>query len=298
MIDVGTNSVKLRVADRAADGEWHFIIDRSRVTRLGERMHAEGTISAAAAARTADAVAEMADEARAQNVRDIAAIGTAGLRGATNRDDVLTTIRERSGLAVEVISEDEEARLAFVAARSALPVADGSLVVFDSGGGSSQFTFGDDERVRERFSVPVGSARYTDTFALDRAVGAKVVSDARAAITADLHRLADRRPPDRLVGMGGAATNLAAVMLELDPYDPARVQGATLPADEVERQIERYRSMDAAGRRAITGLQPNRAELILAGACIVATVMQLLDVPELIVSDRGIRHGVFLDRFG
>jgi len=298
VIDVGTNSVKLRVADRAADGEWRPVVDRSEVTRLGEGMNADGTISAAAAARTADEVAGMADESKRQNVREIVTIGTAALRAATNRDDVLATIRERSGLAVEVISEDDEARLAFVAVRSVLPAAGGSFVVFDSGGGSSQFTFGDGGRVAEWFSVPVGSARYTDAFGLDRAVDADVVADARAAIAADLRPVAGCPGPARLVGMGGAATNMTAVMLALDPYDPDRVQGATLPADEVERQIERYRAMDADSRRVIAGLQPDRAEVILAGACIVRTLMDLFGVDELTVSDRGIRHGVFLDRFG
>src|SRR3954467_10674928 len=104
----------------------------------------------------------MADEAKRQNVREIVTIGTAALRAATNRDDVLAMIRERSGPAVEVISEDDEARLALVAVRSAPAEAGGSFVVFDSGGGSSQFTFADGELVTERFSVPVGSARYTD----------------------------------------------------------------------------------------------------------------------------------------
>ncbi len=298
MIDVGTNSVKLRLAERAADGASRLVVDRSEVTRLGQGMHADGTISAAAASRTADAVAGMADEARRHHAREIVAIGTAGLRAATNRDDVLATIRERSGITVDVISEDDEARLAYLAVRSDLPSAGGSLVVFDSGGGSSQFTFGEGERVAERFSVPVGSARYTDVFGLDRAVGPDVVAAARAAIAADLERLGGRPAPDRLVGMGGAATNMAAVMSGLHPYDPVRVRGASLSTDEVERQIERYRATDADGRRSIPGLQPDRAEVILAGACIVRTVMEVLAVSELTVSDRGIRHGVFLERFG
>jgi len=151
--------------------------------------------------------------------------------------------------------------------------------------------------VLERFSVQVGAVRYTETFGLDGAVSADVVAEARAAIARDLERTAGRPAPDDLVGMGGAVTNMTAVLLELDPYDPDRVQGARLTADDVERQIERYRSTDADGRRQITGLQPKRAEVILAGACIVRTVMGLLGVPALTVSDRGIRHGVFLDRF-
>jgi len=199
---------------------------------------------------------------------------------------------------VEVISGDEEGRLAYVAVRAGLPSAEGSLVVFDTGGGSSQFTFGEGDRVVDRFSVQVGAVRYTEAFGLDGAVSADTVADARAAIAGDLERIAGRQTPDALVGLGGGITNMTAVMLELDPYDPDRVQGATLTAEEVDRQIERYRGTDADGRRGIAGLQPKRAEVILAGACVVRTVMDLLGVPELTVSDRGIRHGVFLDRFG
>lgn len=170
--------------------------------------------------------------------------------------------------------------------------------MFDTGGGSSQFTFGENDSVKERFSVQVGAVRYTEAFGLDGAVSADVVADVRRAIAGDLERIAGRPAPDALVGLGGGITNMTAVMLALDPYEPDRVQGATLTSEEVDRQIERYRSTDSDGRRKITGLQPKRAEVILAGACVVRTVMELLGVPELTVSDRGIRHGVFLDRFG
>jgi exopolyphosphatase/guanosine-5'-triphosphate,3'-diphosphate pyrophosphatase len=106
VIDVGTNSIKFRVAERGSDREWRPVVDRSVITRLGQGMSAAGAISADAATRTADVVAEMADEARRTGARAIAAIGTAGLRTAANCDAVLATIRERSGIAVEVISEE------------------------------------------------------------------------------------------------------------------------------------------------------------------------------------------------
>jgi exopolyphosphatase/guanosine-5'-triphosphate,3'-diphosphate pyrophosphatase len=297
VIDVGTNSVKFRVAERE-DGGWRPVVDRAEVTRLGEGLREGGEISSPAAARTADAIAVMAEEARRDGAKEIAAVGTAGLRAATNSDAVLATIEDRSGVTVEVISGDEERRLAYLAVRAALPTSAGSIVVFDTGGGSSQFTFGDGGRVRDRFSAPVGAVRYTETFGLDDAVSVDVVVDARAAIARDLAQLAGRPRPDALVGMGGGVTNMTAVMLALDPYDPDGVQGATLTADEVDRQIQRYRLTDADGRRQITGLQPERAEVILAGACIVRTVMDVLGVPQLTASDRGLRHGVFLDRFG
>ena len=166
------------------------------------------------------------------------------------------------------------------------------MVVFDTGGGSSQFTFGHGDVVDERFSVDVGAARYTERFGLDSQVSPEALEDALAAIAADLDRLDDRQAPDALVGMGGAMTNLTAVMLGLARYDPVAVQGSVLERAEVERQIEMYRSLDADARRSIVGLQPKRAEVILAGACIVRTVMDKLGMDRLTVSDRGLRHGL------
>jgi exopolyphosphatase/guanosine-5'-triphosphate,3'-diphosphate pyrophosphatase len=98
--------------------------------------------------------------------------------------------------------------------------------------------------------------------------------------------------------MGGAVTNLVAVNLELAAYDPDRVHGAVLDRAEVDRQIELYRSLPAGGRRAIVGLQPARAEVILAGACVVRTVLAKLGRESLTASDRGLRHGLLLERFG
>ena len=116
-----------------------------------------------------------------------------------------------------------------------------------------------------------------------------------AAISADLARLDGRPAPDALVGMGGAVTNLTAVKLGLATYDPAIVQGTILDRAEIDRQIELYRSRSADARRSIVGLQPNRAEVILAGACIVRTVMEKLGKTSLTVSDRGLRHGVLAE---
>ena len=193
-----------------------------------------------------------------------------------------------------MISGEEESRLAYQAAIAGLGVSEGSLVVFDSGGGSSQFTFSDGER----FSVNVGAAKYTERFGLARAVTPAAVTAARAAIAADLARIAGREPPDAIIGMGGAVTNMAAVSHQLAAYDSDVVQGAVLDRDEIDRQIELYRTRPAADRRGIVGLQPNRAEVILAGACIVRTVLELLGRDALRVSDRGLRHGLLVERFG
>jgi exopolyphosphatase/guanosine-5'-triphosphate,3'-diphosphate pyrophosphatase len=240
----------------------------------------------------------MVEEATRQRVRATAAVGTAGLRIARNREEVVAAIRTRTGLTVEVISGEEESRLAYLAARAGLGATEGSLVVFDTGGGSSQFTFGRGPQVEERFSVNVGAVRYTERFGLAGAVAPELLGDALAAIAADLARLDGRPPPDALVAMGGAVTNMTAVQLGLASYDPDRVQGAVLDRAELDRQIQLYRSRDAEARRGIVGLQPKRAEVILAGACIVRTIMDKLGQQTLTVSDRGLRHGVLVHRFG
>jgi exopolyphosphatase/guanosine-5'-triphosphate,3'-diphosphate pyrophosphatase len=179
-----------------------------------------------------------------------------------------------------------------------MQLGDGSLVLFDTGGGSSQFTFGRGEEVEERFSVDVGAVRFTERFGLDGAVSEETLREALAAIAAGLDRLDGRETPDVLVGIGGAVTNLAAVEHGLEHYDPNVVRGTVLDRAEVDRQIELYRTRTADQRREIPGLQPKRAEVILAGACVVKTVLEKLGRDSLTVSDRGLRHGLLRERFG
>jgi exopolyphosphatase / guanosine-5'-triphosphate,3'-diphosphate pyrophosphatase len=298
VIDVGTNSVKLHVGEREATGSWRAIVDRAEVTRLGEGLEKNGEIMPEAFERTASAIADMSGEAKRNGVGAIVAVGTAGLRIARNSAAVLDAIRTSTGISIEVIPSEEEGRLAYLAVKAGLRKPEGALVVFDTGGGSTQFTFGQGSQVDERFSVEVGAVRYTERFGLAGVVAPDVLRSAFTAIAVDLSRINGRRPPKALVAMGGAATNIAAVKHRLSSYDPAVVHGTVLDRAEIDRQIEIYRSRDAAARRSIVGLQPKRADVILAGACIVKTVMEKLGQDSLIVSDRGLRHGVLVERFG
>jgi exopolyphosphatase/guanosine-5'-triphosphate,3'-diphosphate pyrophosphatase len=207
-------------------------------------------------------------------------------------------VREDSGITIEVIPGEEEARLAYLAAVAGLGLADGRRVVFDTGGGSSQFTVGDGRTANEQFSVNVGAVRLTSEFGLAGPVSRERLDEALAAIAGEFGRLDGMPSPDALVGMGGAITNMTAVMLGLSPYDPDAVQGTVLSRAAVDRQLELYRAHDVEQRREIVGLQPQRADVILAGACVVRTVLDKLDKDALTVSDRGLRHGVLIERFG
>ncbi len=298
VVDVGTNSVKFHVAELRADGEWRRLVDRADVTRLGEGLDTSGQLAEEPMRRTVEAIASMADEATRHEVAAIAAVGTAGLRIAPNREELVDAVRARTGIAIEVIPGEEEARLAYLAATGELHVGSGSLAVFDTGGGSSQFTFGRAGRSDEQFSVNVGAARFTEQYGLDKAVTAETLAAALDHIARDLSRLDGREPPAHVVGMGGAVTNLAAVKHRMEHYDPDLIHGTILDVGEIDRQIAVYRERDADARRDIVGLQPARAAVILAGACIVRTILAKLGCASFVVSDRALRHGLLRERFG
>ncbi len=298
VIDVGTNSIKFHIGERLVDGSWRRVVDRAEVTRLGEGLAETGDIAPAAVGRAVAAIAAMVNEAREHDVRAIAAVATAGMRQARNSEEVVAAIRAGAGVNVTVIPGEEESRLAYVAVAFSLGLGDGPVVVFDTGGGSTQFTLGHGSEVEEQFSVDVGAVRYTERFGLGGAVSPEVLRQVRDAISADLASIDGRARPDALVGMGGALTNITAVSHGLATYDPDVVHGTVIERAEIERQIELYRSRDSDARREVVGLQPKRADVILAGACIVMTVMDKLGQDTLTVCDRGLRHGLLMERFG
>jgi exopolyphosphatase/guanosine-5'-triphosphate,3'-diphosphate pyrophosphatase len=297
VIDVGTNSVKFNVSDRRDDGTWQTVVDRAEITRLGEGLEKTGAISSDAMSRTVSAIAAMVAEAKEKGATAIVAVGTMGLRTASNSQQFIDAVEQRCGIRIEVIPGEEEGRLAYIAVKSGLGLAEGSLAIFDTGGGSTQFTFGRGAEVDERFSLNIGAVRYTEKYGLDAEVSADKIRAALDAVAADFVRLDNRPSPDVLVGMGGAITNMAAVKHSLAKYDPNVIQGSTIERAEIERQIELYRTTPLEQRRTIVGLQPKRADVILAGACIVDTVMKKLGKDKLSVSDRGLRHGLLIDRF-
>ena len=181
VIDVGTNSVKFNISERR-DGTWRTVVDRAEVTRLGEGLDKTGEISPDAMERTVAAIAAMAVEAKQNNVTALAAVGTMGMRTARNSQQFIDAVEKRCGVKIEVIPGDEEGRLAYIAVKSGLGLSAGSLTIFDTGGGSSQFTFGHGSTVEERFSLNVGAVRFTEDYSLSGIVSPEQLQAALNAI--------------------------------------------------------------------------------------------------------------------
>ena len=299
VIDVGTNSVKFHIGERHDDGSWSTVVDRAEVTRLGEGIAETGDIAPAAIERTVEAIAGMAEEARRHDVAGLAAVGTMGMRSAGNSEAFIAAVRERCGVTIEVIPGAEEGRLAYLAVKAGLGLPAGSLVVLDTGGGSTQFTFGRGDAVDEQFSLDIGAVRLTAQYGLGAPLSREQLDEALAAIAGEFSRLDGATPPDALVGMGGAITNMTAIMLRPGASTtptPCRVRCSAAKRSTARSNCCARATWMRAGE--IVGLQPKRADVILAGVCVVRTVMGKLEQDSLTVSDRGLRHGVLLERFG
>ena len=172
-----------------ADGTWTTVVDRAEVTRLGEGIAETGAIAPAAIERTAVAIAGMTAEAASNRADGVTVVGTMGLRTATNSQALIELVKKQTGATIEVISGEEESRLGYLAVKSGLGLGDGTLVVFDTGGGSSQFTFGRGDHVDRQFSVNVGAVRYTERFHLDQAISLDVLARVIDDIATDLAAL-------------------------------------------------------------------------------------------------------------
>jgi exopolyphosphatase/guanosine-5'-triphosphate,3'-diphosphate pyrophosphatase len=298
VIDIGTTSTKLHIAEKLENGDWRNIVDRVEITLLGEGLHATGDMQPAAIQRTVAAIAGMVEESKRLQVQDLVAVGTMAFRTAANSGLFVRRVAGECGLSIRVLSGDEESRLSYLGATSGIPLADGPLTVFDVGGGSTEFIRGRNTTILEHFSLNVGAMRFTETYALQDAVSQERLREILDTITADLRKLEPFPSPRTLVGIGGTVTTLASVHRGRETYDRDAIHGSRIEGAELDRQIELYRSQSTEERKRIRGLQPGRAGVILGGACIVRSIVSTLRAEGLTVSDRGLRHGVLVESFG
>jgi len=219
------------------------------------------------------------------------------LRTASNASDFIARVKELTGLSLRVIEGEEEARLSYLAVLSALPIGNGELVTFDTGGGSTEFVFGRGSEMLRKFSVSLGAVRITEEFFGDDPVREGAVEAAFGEIRRSLKEGGVCGAPDALVGMGGAVTSLASVKHKMEVYDPDVVQGSVLTLEDIREMIASFSSMTLEERRGVVGLQPKRADVILAGTCIVCALLEILGASSFTVSDRGLRHGLAYELF-
>jgi len=302
VIDVGTNTVLLTVAERSGSS-FRAVVERAEITRLGRGVDRTGLLDPAAIADTVAVLARYAAEARALGATRIAAVATSAARDARNGADFFAASRAAAGLVPEIIPGGEEARLVHLSAWGDFGTAGGRLAVLDVGGGSSEVTWGSGPDPEGRRSFQMGAVRLTERVApSDPPTAADLLrmeESARAALAeVAAIRASGALDGARLVAVAGTVTTLAAVAQELPAYDALRVHGSTLSRGDLAALLARLAALPVAGRARLPGMEPKRADVIVAGAVLVAAAMDLGGFAALTVSDRGVRWGLLHDRFG
>ncbi len=289
-VDVGTNTVLLLVAERGPSGSLVPLLERATITRLGQGVDRTRKLAPEAVERTCACLEEYAGAIRELGVERIAIAGTSAMRDAGGGEELRDWIRRAFGVEARTLSGQEEARLTFHGALSGLGVETRAGVgVFDIGGGSTEVVLGDVEdglpRLAFASSFDVGSVRLTERHGENRVELERAAREAFANVPA----LPSDRPP---VGVAGTMTTLAAVSLGLQPYDGARVHGHVLKRTALAQVLARLASVDLDARRQLPGMEPKRADVIIAGGCLALALLDHWGAPEVTVSDRGVRWGL------
>jgi exopolyphosphatase/guanosine-5'-triphosphate,3'-diphosphate pyrophosphatase len=296
VIDIGTNSARLLVAD-VAGGRVTEVARRSTVTRLGRGVDLSGQLSGEAIEATCEAIAEYVAIYREAEAGAVRAIATSAVRDASNGSAFVAELRERFALSARVLDGEEEARLTYLGASSERPPAEPTLVV-DIGGGSTELIVGAGKEIAFHASLQAGVVRHTERhIASDPPAVVELealATDARSLIEAAIAGRSEARATAG-IAVAGTPTSLAAIEMGLEPYDPARVHGHVLSLSSIQRMLSRLASASLAERVEIAGMHPDRAPTIVAGVVILVETMRAFGLEEITVSEHDILYGAAIN---
>jgi len=301
-IDLGTNNCRLLVARPSEDG--FTVIDAfSRVVRMGEGMATSGKLSESAMDRAVSALSVCAEKLKRRRVSLARSVATEACRRAVNGRHFVERVRRETGICLEIISPEEEARLAMLGCHRLLEPGDGPALIFDIGGGSTELVLIDTDtgepRIKCWWSAPWGVVSLTESEGRDfatvearRAAYSRMRERVRHAFRHFIDLLPASKADIRLMGTSGTVTTLASVYLALPSYDRRAVDGLKMPASAMRGVAEALSGLDHAGRAAFPCIGHERADLVVAGCAILEAIMDIWPAETLGVADRGIREGI------
>jgi exopolyphosphatase / guanosine-5'-triphosphate,3'-diphosphate pyrophosphatase len=297
-IDVGSNSVRCLIAERGEDGQLHVIDDLKDQPRLARGLAATGRLSTTAMDRAAEAIGRMVQAAERRGVTKIALVATSAVRDAANGAEFAARIKQEIGIPLEVIDGETEARLAFLSVREHFAIVRGRAVVADIGGGSLELVMAVNGLVEHVVSLPFGAVRTTEQYFGPDVEPADGVRKLRAAVRRRLRRAVSGRDWQgaKLFGSGGSFTNSARIVFAREQGTPPAggVHGATVKSGDLEHVVEWLAQLSVEERRRLPGLNPERADIILAGVAVAAEVLAHFDAKGVTVSAFGLREGLLL----
>jgi exopolyphosphatase / guanosine-5'-triphosphate,3'-diphosphate pyrophosphatase len=301
-IDIGTNSVKLLVAD-VDERSVVPVFEESEQTRLGRGLYDTHELQADAIHDTAVVVAHFVAIARLKQASALRVFATSAAREAKNQRELVSAIKESSGLDVEIITGEQEADLVYQGVRSDPTLAGERLLILDVGGGSSEFIVGRSEHPEFARSFPLGSVRLLEQLRPSDPPTSEQLQRCRDYLKSFFAEhvkpamrgvLGKERGETRLIGTGGAATILARMEYRLDKYHRHEIDGALIHLEAVRSWMSRLWSMPLAERKTIIGLPKKRADVILTGMAIYEAVLESLEFATVRASTRGLRFAAVI----
>lgn len=303
VIDVGTNSVKLLVADVTGNVVYP-LHEISRQTRLGHGSYATRILQPEAINQTVQAVSEFAAQARQWAPKQIQIVATSAARDAANASELVDAIHRQTNLKLAVISGEQEAHWAYAGICSDPRLAGHALLIMDAGGGSTQLIYGPKPGIVARHSYRIGAVRLLEKYPLSdppkSADLAKCLDWARKYILEHTppqlkpHWAGNAPATPRFVGTGGSSSLLAAMQLQLEEFDRDKIESIELTARQVRHRMQQLWDLPLETRRQIPGLPANKADVILMGTVIHAAVMEIFSLPAMVISTRGFRFGALM----
>ena len=295
-LDLGTNNCRLLIARPQGNG--FAVVDAfSRIVRLGEGLAATGKLSDEAIERTIAALRVCADKLKRRDVALARSVATEACRRASNGQEFIRRAHAETGIALDIISAEEEARLAVLGCHALIEPGEGSALVFDIGGGSTELVLIDTRTAQPKIldwhSAPWGVVSLTEHVG---DAGAGTYRAMREAVRQSFAPFAARLPGGgrglRLLGTSGTVTTLASVHLGLSSYDRSAVDGLIMPASAMRAVSAHIASLDMAGRAAVPCIGQERADLVVAGCAILEEILDIWPAEQLGIADRGIREGI------
>lgn len=300
-LDIGTNSIRLEVVRVEADHRTTTLTQQKESVRLGESEFSTGRMTPAAIERGALVCARFADVARGFGADEIIAFATSAVREAENRDEFVSRVLEEADIEVRVISGPEEARLIYLGVASGSDLGDKRALFIDIGGGSTELIVGTSQQHLHLESLKLGAIRLANLF-LARESGPvapswfqKIKNHVRAVASHSTRQLVESGF-DMVVGSAGTITNLAYVTARRLGESPTSLRNYAVRTTDLRDSVEILCGLSVEDRRKVPGLDPERADIILGGAAVLMTILEDAKADRITISDRGMRHGILLDR--
>lgn len=298
VIDVGTNSIRLVVAEVESSATYRILENVREQTRIGEGLHESGELSEAAIQRSLAALGTMKAIADGYGVDELRAIATSAVREAENGAEFVEAARERHGIEIEVIPADEEARLAFRSVKKHFPLDGTPTSIVDIGGGSLEVVLVAGTVIDEVHSLPLGAVRLTEAYLRSDPIRPEEWKAMRRRIKRELREHLGKSPAfatGTMIGSGGTFTTLASIVAAERGDESPTAHGYVLSRADLVHVLDRLREASLRDRRGVRGLAPDRADIIVAGAAAVERLAKHLSVQRIVVNERGIRDGLLLE---